>query len=345
MHTSNTASNSNSVVPRIILTTGEPSGIGPDIVIDVASRSHPAQLVCLTDPALLSARAAQLSRPLKMIEYAATQTVAPHQAGTLPYLAVTIPRPVTTGQLDPANAGFVLDTISQATRLCLAGEFDAMVTGPVNKAVINESGQSFSGHTEFIAELCGIDQPVMMLMNRHLRVALVTTHLPLARVPAAITSQRLKKTLCIVNEDLHNRLGISKPAMLVCGLNPHAGETGHLGTEENAVIIPVISELRSQGLDIRGPAPADTAFTAASLKGIDVVVAMYHDQGLPVLKSVGFGETVNVTLGLPIIRTSVDHGTALALAGTGMASAESLQTAIEAAIEMVRISSANARTA
>lgn len=337
MHTSSTVSISETTLPRIILTTGEPAGIGPDLVIDVARHSFPAQLVCLADTELLAARASQLKRQLELVEYEASQPRESHQPGKLLYLPVKTARPVTAGHPDTDNVPYVLDSITRATRGCLNREFDAMVTPPVNKSVINESGITFSGHTEFIAELCKVEQPVMMLMNRHLRVALVTTHLAIAMVPQAITRHRLERTLQVVHGDLQTRFGISEPGILVCGLNPHAGEAGHLGSEEIEIIIPVIDKLISQGMKISGPVPADTAFTQNSLDGIDVVVAMYHDQGLPVLKSLGFGETVNVTLGLPVIRTSVDHGTALELAGTGRASSGSLQTAIDAALEMIRI--------
>jgi len=330
------------VIPRIILTTGEPAGIGPDLLVDIATQPYPAQLICITDPELLTDRAAQLNRQLELVEYHEALPRAVHQPGQLYYLPLATARPVTAGIADVKNVPFVLDSITRATRGCLTGEFDAMVTAPVNKGVINKSGHSFSGHTEYIAELCGAGQPVMMLMNSYLRVALVTTHLPLAMVHAAITATRLEQILQIVNIDLQNKLGITRPVILVCGLNPHAGEAGYLGTEEIEIIIPVVNNLKSMGLNITGPVPADTAFTRDSLEGIDVVVAMYHDQGLPVLKSHGFGETVNVTLGLPVIRTSVDHGTALELAGTGRARSGSLHAAIEASLEMVRITQATA---
>ena len=340
MHTSNTASiSSPDIVSRIILTTGEPAGIGPDLLIDVVNQPFTAQLVCLADPELLTTRAAQLNKRLELVEYNGAQPRGPHQPGKMLYIPVTTARPVTAGNPDIENAAYVLDSITRATRGCLNREFDAMVNAPVNKGVINEAGIPFTGHTEFIADLCKIEQPVMMLMNRHLRVALVTTHLPLAMVPRAITRQRLEKTLQIVNGDLQTKLGITEPGILVCGLNPHAGEAGHMGSEEVDVIIPVIDKLKSQGMQITGPVPADTAFTRSSLAGVDVVVAMYHDQGLPTLKSHGFGETVNVTLGLPVIRTSVDHGTALELAGTGQADSGSLRAAIDAALQMVRITS------
>lgn len=339
MHTSNTASNSKSSIPRIVLTTGEPAGIGPDLIVDISRKSFEAQLTFLADPDLLTQRATLLSQPLTMVEYDANQPFVQYQSGQIIFQPVKTANPVTPGLLDANNVDYVLNSITSATRACLQGDFDALITLPVNKAIINDSGHAFSGHTEFIGDLCSVDLPVMMLMNKVLRVALVTTHLPLALVSKAITQNRIEKTLQIIDADLQTKLGITKPRILVCGLNPHAGEAGHLGTEEIEIIIPVMDKLRSDGLDLTGPVPADTAFTPASLDGIDIVVVMYHDQGLPVLKSQGFGKTVNVTLGLPIIRTSVDHGTALDLAGTGKASSSSLQAAIETAIEMVRKSS------
>lgn len=324
------------------MTTGEPAGIGPDLLIDIAAQPFAAQLVCLTDSALLTARAAQLNRPLRLVEYDGSRPPTPHQPGKLLYIPVATARPVTAGKLDTGNVPFVLDCIAQATRACLNGEFDAMVTAPVNKGVINDSGRPFTGHTEFIAELCNAELPVMMLTNRHLRVALVTTHLPLSRVTAAITRQRLEQTLHIVDRELRTKFAIAEPVIRVCGLNPHAGEAGHLGTEEIDIIVPVIHKLQAQGMLITGPLPADTAFTVKSRSGADVVVAMYHDQGLPVLKSLGFGETVNVTLGLPVVRTSVDHGTALELAGSGRADSGSLHAAITAAMEMAAVARVSA---
>lgn len=336
MHTSNTASNSKSSIPRIILTTGEPAGIGPDLIVDISRKSFEAQLTFLADPELLIQRAALLSQSLEMVEYDAKHPLVQHQSGEIIFQPVKTATQVIPGLLDVNNVDYVLNSITSATLACLRGDFDALITLPVNKAIINDSGHSFSGHTEFIGDLCGIDLPVMMLMNETLRVALVTTHLPLSLVSKTITQNRIKNTLQIINADLQTKLGLTKPRMLICGLNPHAGEAGHLGTEETDIIIPVLDKLKSDGLDLTGPVPADTAFTPGSLDGIDIVVAMYHDQGLPILKSQGFGNTVNVTLGLPIIRTSVDHGTALELAGTGKASSSSLQAAIETAINMVR---------
>lgn len=256
--------------------------------------------------------------------------------GYLPVLPVAMPARVSPGKPDPANAGHVLETLKTAIRGCLGGEFHAMVTGPVHKASINQAGYPFSGHTEFIAAECGGAQPVMMLMNQSLRVALVTTHCPLSEVSPLITAERLEQTLTIVNADLRQKFGIAGPRLLVCGLNPHAGEQGYLGREEIEIMVPTLEKLRKNGLDLIGPAPADTAFTPESLHDIDCVVAMYHDQGLPALKARGFGETVNITLGLPIIRTSVDHGTAFPLAGSGKAEPASLLAAFDCAYQLCR---------
>lgn len=325
-------------IPRIILTAGEPSGIGPDIIVKVAQRSFNAELSVIADPDLLMERAGLLGLTLQLDVFNPATQAQRHQPKRINILSAATKCRVKPGTPNTANAAYVLDTITVATEACLRKDFDAMVTAPVNKAVINDGGYPFSGHTEFIAELCDHAVPVMMLMNQYLRVALVTTHLPLSKVSDAITADRLEQVITIVNKELHSRMGIDKPGILVCGLNPHAGENGHLGNEERDIIIPVLVKLHAAGLAVSGPVPADTAFTRDALQGIDAVIAMYHDQGLPVLKSHGFGETVNITLGLPIIRTSVDHGTALTLAGTGKASAGSLQAAIECAIDLVSIS-------
>jgi 4-hydroxythreonine-4-phosphate dehydrogenase len=272
-----------------------------------------------------------LGLPLSLHEYDGTVQTG---AETLTVLPVALASPVTPGKPDSANAGYVLETLRRAVRGCLDGEFAAMVTGPVHKAVLNRAGYRFSGHTEFIAAQCGNTVPVMMLANRTLRVALVTTHLPLKQVCDAVTAARLKHVITVVHHDLISRFGIHTPRLLVCGLNPHAGEQGYLGREETEIIEPALGELRAAGLDLIGPVPADTAFTPDSLQGVDAVVAMYHDQGLPPLKAQGFGETVNITLGLPLIRTSVDHGTALELAGTGKARPDSLLAAMDFAYRL-----------
>lgn len=334
--TSNTASKAEPRLPRIAVTTGEPSGIGPDLIIEIARRRIDASLTVFTDPVLLEERAAALGHAVTIQTADAAGTAAHHVPGRIQVRPIPLGARAVPGRPDPANAGHVLDSIRSAARACLEQGFDAMVTGPVNKAVINASGVQFTGHTEFLAELAGAAFPVMMLMNDALRVALVTTHLPLAEVCAAITVERVERTLRVVDHDLRKRFGIDRPRLLVLGVNPHAGEQGYLGREELTVLAPVLAALRAQGLDLAGPVAADTAFIADSLHGVDAVVAMYHDQGLPALKALGFGAIVNVTLGLPFIRTSVDHGTALSLAGSGKARPDSLLAAIACAIDLAR---------
>lgn len=323
-------------MPTLAITPGEPAGIGPDLVVQLAQAGPApgAVWVVVADPKLLAERARRLGLPLRLREYA--PGAPPAAAGELCVLSVATAAEVSTGHLDPRNAGYVLHTLDRATDGCLAGEFDALVTGPVNKSVINDAGIAFSGHTEFLAARCGDVHPVMLLTADTLRVALVTTHLPLAEVSRAITGERLRRVLRILDHDLRVRFGLAQPRILVCGLNPHAGESGHLGREEIDIIGPALETLRSEGLNLIGPLPADTAFTPRHLQHADAVLAMYHDQGLPVLKYAGFGHAVNITLGLPIVRTSVDHGTALELAGSGRAETGSLQAALEAAAEIVR---------
>jgi len=318
-------------LPRLLLTPGEPAGIGPDLAIAIAQGPLAARLAVVADPDLLRDRARLLGLPLDLLDH----SDAAHRPGSLQVLPTRLAATVRAGQLDPANSVYVLETLRVAADACLAGRADAMVTAPVHKGVINEAGVPFSGHTEFLAERCGSPLPVMLLAAPGLRVALATTHLPLRAVPDAITAESLMAVLRVLDADLRTKFGISRPRILVCGLNPHAGEGGHLGREEIEVIAPTLARLRAEGLDLVGPLPADTLFTARGLAGADAVLAMYHDQGLPVLKSASFGEAVNITLGLPIIRTSVDHGTALELAGTGRAEAGSLRAAIDAALELV----------
>lgn len=321
-------------LPRLGLTAGEPAGIGPDLVIAAAGRPCPAALLAYGDPSLLAERARLLRRAVRIIEHRAGTPLPPHECGQLHVLPVVLKAPAVPGRVDPANAPATLEAVRTAVTAALAGEIDAVVTAPISKAAINEAGIPFTGHTEFIGELCAAPLPVMMLMSDALRVVLVTTHLPLARVSAAITPERLQSTLEITDAELRRRFGIAEPRLLVCGLNPHAGEDGHLGREELDVIGPVLDRLRSRGLRLTGPVAADTAFTGDSLRNVDAVVAMYHDQGLPPLKAGAFGDIVNVTLGLPIVRTSVDHGTALSLAGTGRARPDSLFAALDCAIRM-----------
>ena len=285
----------------------------------------------LADPELLAARARLLGLPLRLQRFDPQRPVQPRAAGSLSILPVPLAEKVRCGSLDERNAAYVLATLRAAVQGCLKGRFAALVTGPVHKGVINQSAVSFTGHTEFLAAQTGTSQVVMMLQTEGLRVALATTHLPLKAVSDALTPPHLEGVLRILHRELSARFAISNPHILVCGLNPHAGEQGHLGDEEIKVITPVLEKLRGEGMVLRGPLPADTLFTPQNLQRCDAVLAMFHDQGLPVLKQMGFGRAINVTLGLPIIRTSVDHGTALELAGKGSASAGSLKLAIETA--------------
>jgi len=320
-------------IKRIALTVGEPSGIGSDICLQLVQQDIPCQLIVIGNPGLLAERARQLNLPVKISEFNQFTPAIIQTAGCLTVLPVELSEPVICGQLNPANSAYVLKSISLATQGCLDGFFAAMVTAPVHKGVINDAGFVFSGHTEYIAEISG-GHPVMMLATPSLRVALVTTHLPLAKVSQAITHSRLKSVIQTLNNELRSRFRIENPEILVCGLNPHAGENGHLGREEIDIIAPVLDCFRKQGVNLKGPLPADSLFTPKYLETADAVLAMYHDQGLPVLKYSGFGQAVNITLGLPIIRTSVDHGTALDLAGTGKASSSSLEFALQTALKM-----------
>ncbi|MEA3151833.1 MAG: 4-hydroxythreonine-4-phosphate dehydrogenase, partial [Gammaproteobacteria bacterium] len=322
-------------IPRIIVTSGEPAGIGPDACVLLAQSDWPADLVVAGDAGVLAATAAGLNLPLRIESYDASRPAAGHAAGTVRVLHIPTQRPVTAGVLDPRNAPYVIEMLDRACDGCLNGEFAAMVTAPVQKSTLLEAGYAFTGHTEYLAMRTRAALPVMMLLSGDLRVALVTTHLALADVPRAITQERLLATLRIVHMDLQRHFGLEAPRITVLGLNPHAGESGHLGREEIDVIAPALDILRSEGLNLRGPLPADTAFAPPFLADADVVVAMYHDQGLPVLKHVGFGNAVNVTLGLPILRTRVDHGTALSLARTGKADVGSLRAALALAVDLV----------
>lgn len=317
--------------PRIALTPGEPAGIGPDLAVMIASTRASLAPVVIADPSLLSERADILGRHLRIRSVGPGNDKLPvPESNTLDVLPVPRPAATICGEPDPANAEYVLETLRIAADGCMQGRFGAMVTGPVNKAIINEAGIPFTGHTEFLAEYVG-GHPVMMLAAPGLRVALVTTHLPLAMVAKTITHKQLTRVARILDGELRSRFGIGVPKILICGLNPHAGEGGHLGSEEIEAISPAIEALRAEGLDLEGPLPADTVFTPDHLRGADAVLAMYHDQGLPVLKYAGFGKAVNVTLGLPLIRTSVDHGTALEIAGTDKADTGSLHAALDLA--------------
>lgn len=331
-------------ITRIALTPGEPAGIGPDLAIQAAQKARPYQLVALADPELLRQRAELLGLPLKLKILTEEQLATPAEpsaAGELAVQPIALGVSCSPGQLDAHNGRYVLNTLSAATQGCMNGSFDAVVTGPVQKSIINDAGVPFSGHTEFFAEQSNTKRVVMMLATTGLRVALATTHLPLKDVAAAIQKDSLRETLQILIADMQTKFGIAQPRILVCGLNPHAGEGGHLGMEEIDTIIPVLNEFRTSGHQLIGPLPADTLFTPKHLENADAVLAMYHDQGLPVLKYKGFGNAVNITLGLPFIRTSVDHGTALDLAATGKADNGSLEVALELAAELVANNQAN----
>ena len=321
--------------PLVVVTSGEPAGIGPDLCLALAAREWPARLVFLADPTLLAERARQLGlhRTLSVVT---PQTAVAHQPQHLQILPIPLKSPCTAGRLDIQNSSYVLELLRVSAAGCLDGTFAAMVTAPLQKSVINEAGVPFSGHTEYLAALAGTPRPVMLLVADTLRVALATTHIPLHAVSAAIRAADLVDTLRVLSEGLRTRFSIPSPRIAVLGLNPHAGESGHLGREELEVIAPAILRAQAEGLQVHGPLPADTAFTPHHLKDADAVLAMYHDQGLPVLKYAGFGRAVNITLGLPFIRTSVDHGTALDLAGTGRADPSSLIAAVELALRCIR---------
>jgi 4-hydroxythreonine-4-phosphate dehydrogenase len=319
---------------RIALTSGEPAGIGPELCLAAARATLPVELVCLADRTLLAERAAQLGWTISLRDYD-PNTRQPSQPNTLNVLHTPLAAPSKAGQLDKRNARYVLDLLDRAIQGAVSGEFAAIVTAPVHKGVINDGGVPFTGHTEYLAEHTGGALPVMMLAAPGMRVALATTHLPLKDVSAAVTIDSLLKTATIINDDLRKWWGITAPRIAVCGLNPHAGEGGYLGREEIDVIAPAIKLMRERGIQATGPLPADTAFVPQMLDQCDAVLAMYHDQGLPVIKHAGFERTVNITLGIPILRTSVDHGTALDLAGTGRADPRSLMAAIELASQII----------
>jgi 4-hydroxythreonine-4-phosphate dehydrogenase len=319
-------------LPVIALTPGEPAGIGPDLVVGLARRPPEAVLVIIADRDILLQRARQLN-----CNFAAKPWIPQAQPVAGIYIQhIQAGAPTVAGQLNRENAAYVLQTLDYAADGCLRGEFNALVTGPVHKGIINDAGHAFSGHTEYLAQRSATEQVVMMLVADSLRVALATTHLPLSQVAQAIRPESLTRTIEILYHDLQTRFAINSPRIAVCGLNPHAGEGGHLGREEIDIIEPVITRLKRKGLALSGPLPADTAFTRESLQLCDAVLAMYHDQGLPVLKHASFGQAVNVTLGLPFVRTSVDHGTALDLAGSGQARDTSLRSALALASSLTR---------
>jgi 4-hydroxythreonine-4-phosphate dehydrogenase len=320
------------MLPRLAITLGEPAGIGPELVAELAHADLAADLIAIGDAQLLRDAAASRGLALATSEDDG-KPIARRTRGSLRTVTIETAALVVPGKLDRANAGYVLSTLARAADGCMAGEFDAVVTAPVQKSIINDAGIPFTGHTEYFA-LRANAEVVMMLAAGDLRVALATTHLPLSAVPAAITRESLESTLRIVHADLARKFGFAEPRILVLGLNPHAGEGGHLGREEIDVIQPLLADLRAEGFRLTGPLPADTAFLPGPLSQADAVLAMYHDQGLPVLKALGFGNAVNLTLGLPFIRTSVDHGTALDLAGKGLADAGSLIAATKLALEL-----------
>ena len=317
---------------KIAVTPGEPAGIGPDLIVQLAHHSWDAILVIYADQDMLAQRAALLNIDINLIPYVGQTTKA--ATGSLYVQHIPCEAPVIAGELSPANGHYVVETLKQACDANMNQGFDAVVTGPVHKGIINKAGISFSGHTEYFAAQSNTSDVVMMLSTEGLRVTLATTHIPLAYVAKAITQERLDKVIHIINTDLKLKFGIEKPHIFVCGLNPHAGEDGHLGREEIDIIIPALNKLRDEGINITGPLPADTIFNPKYLEEADTVLAMYHDQGLPVLKYKGFGQAVNITLGLPFIRTSVDHGTAIDLAGKGQADSGSLHMAILKAIKL-----------
>ncbi len=319
-------------IPHLVITSGEPSGIGPDLALMLAAKDYSAQITVIGCKDLLEQRAQQLQLDVVIDPYF-PNSLRPHKLGHISVLSLDLPQSVMAGELNPANSKYVLAMLERAAKGCLNKEFDAVVTTPVHKGVINDAGISFSGHTEFFAEITGGQLPVMMLATPGLRVALATTHLPLKDVSAAITKNVLRQVIGILDKDLREKFGIANPQIYVCGLNPHAGEGGYLGSEEIDTINPVLEEFRGKGVSAIGSLPADTIFTPKYMEKSDVILAMYHDQGLAVLKHKGFGNAANITLGLPIIRTSVDHGTALDLAGTGQIDFGSMDYAIKVAID------------
>ncbi len=326
-------------IKRIAITPGEPAGIGPDLVIKIAQQDWPVQLIVVASRSLLEQRAKLLGLPIAIQEYQPSQVATPHQAGTLTIIPMELAEPCVAGELNANNGNYVVETLKLACDNNISGEFDAIVTGPVHKGLINQAGIPFSGHTEYFAHQANCTDVVMMLATPGLRVALVTTHIPLAYVSKAITVERLQKISRILHQDLITKFGIPQPKIYACGINPHAGEDGHLGREEIEIMNPAFDELRNEGINIIGPLPADTIFQEKYLSDADAILSMYHDQGLPVLKYKGFGSAVNITLGLPFIRTSVDHGTALELAGKNTADPGSFLEAIRTAIELTNSSS------
>jgi 4-hydroxythreonine-4-phosphate dehydrogenase len=321
-------------IPRIVVTAGEPAGIGPDIIIKLAQHPIPAEILVVADPALLVQRAAELGLPLTLTTADFTQPASINKISELKIIPVALTSACAAGTLNPDNAAYVIKSLEIGAELALNKTVAALVTGPVHKSILNDAGIAFTGHTEFLANYCGASQVLMFFMVDNMKVALATTHIPLAAVSKAITTEKLCSQLQLLHTELQNKFNIAAPKILVCGLNPHAGEAGHLGREEIEVITPALKKLRADNINVVGPLPADTIFTKHVLANADAVFAMYHDQALPVIKYLGFERAVNVTLGLPIIRTSVDHGTALDVAGTIAADAGSLIAAVKLAIQL-----------
>ena len=319
------------VPKKIAISVGEPAGIGPDILIQTVQKQRKDLLIAYADPDLITERARLLKLPLKFTDPESKDAYSP---GTLSIVPHKLALPCRPGMLNPENSEYVLKCLNAAMDSCVKNETEALVTAPIQKSVIRDANIKFTGHTEYLANKLGTSNQVMMLASDHLRVALVTTHIPLNKVSNSITKEKLIRTIKILNTDLINKFQISKPKILVCGLNPHAGESGYLGTEETKIITPTLRELSTLGIDVVGPLSADTIFNEVNIKQADAFVAMYHDQGLPVIKSLNFGEITNITLGLPIIRTSVDHGTALDLAGTGKSIYKSFERAVHLASEL-----------
>lgn len=317
-----------SSIKRIAITSGEPAGIGPELIVKIAQRAHQEQLIIIGDPLLFMQTADALKLPLKIHPYDA-DVCSPSKKGEIFVRAIELATEATPGVLSPENASYVIETLRVACEGCIDNEFDAMVTPPVHKGIINQAGTAFSGHTEYLQQQTASPEVVMMLACKEMRVALATTHIPISQVSQALTAEKLSTILQVLIADLQDKFSIEQPRILICGLNPHAGENGHMGREEIEIITPVLNEFKDSAAILIGPLPADTLFNAKTLDNADAVLAMYHDQGLPVLKYASFGNAVNITLGLPIIRTSVDHGTALDIAGTGQADTGSLAVAIE----------------
>ena len=328
--------------PRLLITAGEPAGIGPDLIVKLQQIKHDYDLTIIGDPDLLKQRANLLSIPLE-IEIVSKNNFSEknNENKFLKVLPIKLKVDSEPGLLDVKNVNYVIEMLDTSSEYCLENKFDGLITTPIQKSIINDAGIKFSGHTEYLAKKYNVDVPVMLLSCGEFRVALVTTHLPLINVPKAITSEKVKKVISLIIKEMRSKLSINNPKITVCGLNPHAGEDGYLGSEEKEVITPVINNFITNGFNVSGPVPADTAFREDRRKETDVYICMYHDQGLPVLKTFGFGDTVNTTLGLPIIRTSVDHGTALRLAGTGQAECSSLLAAINMANKMIKNQSSN----